>query len=51
MEVHDYIDQATTALISLKENGYEGWILPSDCKKSSETVHQMNRKTTFKVTQ
>lgn len=51
MEVHDYIDQATTALISLKENGYEGWILTSDCKKSSETVHQMNRKTTFKVTQ
>ena len=51
LQVYNNLAQAKTALVSLKEEGYEGWILPSDCKKSSETEHQMNRKTTFKVTQ
>ena len=50
VEVYDYLAQATTALISLKRDGYEGWILPSECRKTLEKVHQMDRKTTFKVT-
>ena len=42
--------EARKYLNDLNQMGYKGWIKKSHCYQSLESIHQSNRKTTFKVT-
>lgn len=41
--------EAKKYLVILNQKGHEGWIKKSNCRKNSESIHQSNRKTTFKI--
>ena len=41
--------EARKYLNDLNQMGYKGWIKKSNCHQSLESIHQSNRKTTFKV--
>ena len=42
--------EARKYLNYVNQMGYKGWIKKSNCNLSAESIHQSNRKTTFKVT-
>lgn len=42
--------EARKYLNYINQMGYKGWIKKSNCNLSTESIHQSNRKTTFKVT-
>ena len=41
--------EARKYLNDLNQMGYKGWIKKSNCHQSLESIHQSNRKTTFKI--
>ena len=41
--------EARKYLNDLNQMGYKGWIKKSNCHQSLESIHQFNRKTTFKI--
>ena len=47
--VYQNYKQAKNAMINLNDKGYKGKIYVSKCRSSSESFHESNRKTTFKV--
>ena len=47
--VYQNYKQAKNAMINLNDMGYKGKIYVSKCRYSSESFHESNRKTTFKV--
>ena len=47
--VYQNYKQAKNAMINVNKKGYKALIYPSKCRSSSESFHQFNRKTTFKV--
>ena len=47
--VYQNYKQAKNAMINLSDKGYKGKIYVSKCRSSSESFHESNRKTTFKV--
>jgi len=47
--IYQNYKQVKNAMINLNKKGYKGQIYVSKCRFSSESFHQFNRKTTFKV--
>ena len=47
--VYQNYKEVKKGMLNLKKRGYNGWISKGKCSSSSESFHQSNRKTTFKV--
>ena len=47
--VYQNYKEVKKGMLNLKKRGYKGWISKGKCSSSSESFHQSNRKTTFKV--
>tara|TARA_A100000164_G_scaffold296170_1_gene270211 strand:+ start:78 stop:2174 length:2097 start_codon:yes stop_codon:yes gene_type:complete len=47
--VYQNYKEAKKGILNLNKRGYKGWISVSKCRYSSESFHQYNRKTSFKV--
>jgi len=41
--------EAKKYLTNINSKGYKGWIKKSNCRQNSESIHQSNRKTIFKI--
>ena len=47
--VYQNYKEVKKSMLNLNKRGYKGWISKGKCSSSSESFHQSNRKTTFKV--
>ena len=47
--VYQNYKEVKKGMLNLNKRGYKGWISKGKCSSSSESFHQSNRKTTFKV--
>ena len=47
--VYQNYKEVKRGMLNLNKRGYKGWISKGNCGSSSESFHQSNRKTTFKV--